>query len=230
MSNAKAVLLENRVLSDKDCAKLIHLEEILKLKKQNPNKFFECPFCPGGAVVKNPSENKIMTCLFCTKESCLNCKEEAHNGTCLEAKFGRINNIDTFFSLAMDEFFIRRCANCNQVFIKTKACNAVSCETCKHYTCYVCGKGLGSMRNSAYRHFGGSRGLCSLFSESTDIKRNKLFYNEAKERAIGLTREWFDYRTKNNLTVDGVSFKIDDLGKFIDDQMRRLDEENKFDD
>jgi TRIAD3 protein (E3 ubiquitin-protein ligase RNF216) len=62
---------------------------------------------------------------------------------------------------AMTEAFVRKCNNCNKVFVKEDGCNRIKCG-CGNLQCYVC-----EMNVVDYTHFdkpGGGR-ICPLYGE-----------------------------------------------------------------
>ena len=62
---------------------------------------------------------------------------------------------------AMTEAFIRKCNNCNKVFVKEGGCNRIKCG-CGNLQCYVC-----EMNVVDYTHFDkpGSGKICPLYGE-----------------------------------------------------------------
>jgi hypothetical protein len=77
---------------------------------------------------------------------------------------------------AMTEAYVRKCNNCNKVFLKEGGCNRIKCQ-CGNLQCYVC-----ELNVADYSHFDnpGSGKLCPLYGE-LHLKEQVA---EAQERTV----------------------------------------------
>jgi len=77
---------------------------------------------------------------------------------------------------AMTEAFVRKCNNCNKVFLKESGCNRIKCD-CGNLQCYVCGVNVAD-----YSHFvnSGNGKICPLYGELHLEKQ----VAEAQERTV----------------------------------------------
>ncbi|GAA5916284.1 E3 ubiquitin-protein ligase RNF216 [Sporobolomyces salmoneus] len=159
----------------------LQADKELEMAFEGVEGFEKCPFCPFAVYIENENE-RLFTCLRedCGKVSCRKCKKEGHVPlTCEEAdresRMGGVHAVED----AMTEAMIRSCPKCQLKYIKSEACNKITCSKCGALSCYICQavvKDYSHFDQSAPGAPNGNSSKCPLWDD-TDVRH----FNEVEE-------------------------------------------------
>ena len=177
-------LLDIRVFSE--YKNLKNLDEIKELCIDDINIKL-CQHCNAGTDI-GETEQDILVCLECFKDTCLKCNQISHPGNeCYS--LGKVNrsqrqNIED----KMSEAIIIRCGKCNNPIVKDEGCNKVTC-LCGNYICYVCKENV--PKEVGYSHF------CTDHNcKKPDCKPCHLWETNLSHRVIDAVKDDYNEETK----------------------------------
>ncbi|KAK4999826.1 hypothetical protein LTR66_001210 [Elasticomyces elasticus] len=190
------------------------LQQAQDLLKAGIEGMEECPFCDFKAICPPIDIDFEFRCLHpdCSKISCRRCRAETHTPkTCEEfAKESRLSKRHVVEE-AMTEALIRSCNKCKTNFIKEAGCNKMTCTSCHHKQCYVCGKDVLN-----YEHFDRPGG-CPL--QDNVEKRHMDEVAKAEKEALAKVRA-----ENPDITEEDLKIKVSEQVKAAEQQ--RIDRAN----
>lgn len=194
-----------QVLDSKTFEKLEQMQQEEDIRLADIGDVESCPFCPFKAVMLPVEVDREFRCgnRDCEKASCRLCKEPSHlPKTCEEIKKDKKIDARHILEEAMTDKLIRKCNKCAIKFVKESGCNKMTCPTCRHVQCYVCGKSV-----RGYDHFHNA-GPCQLYDNTEQRHLDEVKSAEAEVRAKVLREHpeltAADLEVKVSETVKGV--------------------------
>jgi hypothetical protein len=183
-------ILDIRVFSEYKTLK--NLDEIKELCIDDINIKL-CQHCNAGTDI-GETEQEILVCLECFKDTCLKCNQVAHPGVnCFvlgNINRGQRQNIED----KMSEAVIIRCGNCSNPIVKDEGCNKVTC-LCGHFICYVCKQNV--PKEVGYSHF------CTEHNcQKPNCKPCHLWDTNLSNRIIDAVKE--DYNEDTKKLIDNL--------------------------
>jgi len=160
---------------------LAKLEEAITKKmiaEANLEDIITCHSC--SLQVELPMDaGKVLTCPKCAKQTCRDCKDEAHVPLkCSEVERKAQKDTRVTIEEAMTEARLRECKKCKARFFKTEGCNKMVCA-CGAAICYVCRKDISK---ELYKHFCQAPHCdhkkcdkCILFSNSVEDDKRAMY-------------------------------------------------------
>jgi TRIAD3 protein (E3 ubiquitin-protein ligase RNF216) len=144
-----------------------------------------CQHCGAGTDIGEGSEQYLLVCMECFKDTCLKCNQIDHPGkTCYS--LGNVSKSKRQeIEDKMSEALIVKCKQCNKSLFKNEGCNKITC-VCGVYNCYVCKEII--PKSVGYSHF------CR--SHNCDCNRCHLWEQNTKKRIMEAVKEDVDEETK----------------------------------
>jgi TRIAD3 protein (E3 ubiquitin-protein ligase RNF216) len=175
-------ILNERVFAE--YKNLKKLEEINQLCVDDINIKL-CQHCGAGTDIGENSEQYLLVCMECFKDTCLKCNQVDHPGKpCYSLgniSQGKRQEIED----KMSEALIVKCNQCNKSIFKNEGCNKVTC-VCGTHNCYVCKQII--PKSVGYSHF------CR--THNCDCNKCHLWEQNTKKRILAAVKEDYDEETE----------------------------------
>jgi TRIAD3 protein (E3 ubiquitin-protein ligase RNF216) len=148
-----------------------------------------CQHCGAGTDIGENSEQYLLVCMECFKDTCLKCNQVDHPGKpCYSLgniSHGKRQEIED----KMSEALIVKCNQCNKSIFKNEGCNKVTC-ICGTHNCYICKQII--PKAVGYSHF------CR--SHDCDCNKCHLWEQNTKKRLLDAVKEDYNNETKKLIT------------------------------
>lgn len=176
------IILNERVFSEYKNLKKI--DEIKELCIDDINIKI-CQHCGAGTDIGEDSQQDLLICMECFKDTCLKCNQVDHPGKQCYSLGNVIQSKRQQIEDKMSEALIVKCNSCNKSIFKNEGCNKVTC-VCGTHNCYVCKQII--PKSIGYSHF----------CRSHDCNCNKchLWEQNTKKRLMDAVKEEYDEETK----------------------------------
>lgn len=170
--------------------KIDEINEINELSDININL---CQHCGAGTDI-GEAKLKVMICMECFKDTCLECNQIDHPGKLCYSLGNIVISKRQEIEEKMTNALIVKCAKCSKSIFKNEGCNKITC-VCGTLNCYVCKKLIS--KQEGYNHFcsdhncvkknGGKCDKCHLWEQNP--KKQMLHalgsdYNEDNKKLI----------------------------------------------
>ncbi len=144
-----------------------------------------CQHCGAGTDIGENSEQYLLVCMECFKDTCLKCNQVDHPGKSCYSLGNVTQSKRQEIEDKMTEALIVKCNNCNKSIFKNEGCNKVTC-VCGTHNCYICKQII--PKSVGYSHF----------CRSHDCNCNKchLWEQNTKKRLLNAVKEEYDSETK----------------------------------
>ena len=178
------IILNERVFAE--YKNLKKMEEINDLCVDDINIKL-CQHCGSGTDIGEDSEQILLICMECFKDTCLKCNQVAHPGKeCYS--LGNVSQCKRQeIEDKMTDALIVKCNKCNKSIFKNEGCNKITC-VCGTHNCYVCKDII--PRAVGYSHFCRSHNCscnkCHLWEQNTKrlMKAVKDEFDEETKKLI----------------------------------------------
>ena len=181
-------ILDVRVLSE--YKNLKNLAEIKEICVDDIN-IKVCQHCNSGTDI-GESEQTLLICMECFKDTCLKCNQVAHPATDCYSLGKVAGNIRHNIEDKMTETMIIHCPGCSKTLYKNEGCNKVTC-ICGLNICYICKQIV--TKAVGYTHF------CRAH-DCKDTECNKCHLWEKDATKILLTALNTEYNDVTKLLID----------------------------
>ena len=181
-------ILNERVFSEYKNLKKI--EEINQLCVDDINIKL-CQHCGAGTDIGEVSEQTLLVCMECFKDTCLKCNQVYHPGKQCYS-LGNVSQCRRQeIEDKMTEALIVKCNQCNKSIFKNEGCNKVTC-VCGTHNCYVCKQIISN--TVGYAHF----------CRSHDCSCNKchLWEQNTQKRLLDAVKD--DYDEETHKLINGL--------------------------
>lgn len=144
-----------------------------------------CQHCGAGTDIGENSEQSLLVCMECFKDTCLKCNQIDHPGKQCYSLGNVSQSKRQEIEDKMSEALIVKCNKCNKSIFKNEGCNKVTC-VCGTHNCYICKEII--PKSVGYSHF----------CRSHDCSCNKchLWEQNIKKRLIDAVKEDNNEETK----------------------------------
>jgi len=158
--------------------------EVLALRGILEN-YHSCPFCNRYGVQLEDSGITNINCPLCHKDWCIQCNRNKHPGElCGVIRIVDSNLKDAEIKIRKEvtdtitNVVMKKCPSCRVPYIKDGGCNAMTCNSCKKHSCYIC-QIIISSDDYGHGHFREKGVKCELFStkkqmDDNDINKKKI--------------------------------------------------------
>lgn len=176
------IILNERVFSE--YKNLKKMEEINELCVDDINIKL-CQHCGAGTDIGEDSEQALLVCMECFKDTCLKCNQIVHPGKQCYSLGNVSQSKRQEIEDKMTEALIVKCNQCNKSIFKNEGCNKVTC-VCGTHNCYVCKQII--PKSVGYAHF------CR--SHNCDCNKCHLWEQNTKKRLMAAVKDNYDEETK----------------------------------
>ena len=181
-------ILNDRVFSEYKNLKKI--EEINQLCVDDINIKL-CQHCGAGTDIGENSDQYLLVCMECFKDTCLKCNQVDHPGKACYSLGNITQSKRQEIEDKMTEALIVKCNQCNKSIFKNEGCNKVTC-VCGTHNCYICKQII--PKSVGYSHFCRSHNChcnkCHLWEQNTTKRLldavKEDYNNETKKLITGL--------------------------------------------
>jgi len=144
-----------------------------------------CQHCGAGTDIGENSDQYLLVCMECFKDTCLKCNQVDHPGKACYSLGNITQSKRQEIEDKMTEALIVKCNNCQKSIFKNEGCNKVTC-VCGTHNCYICKQVI--PKSVGYSHF----------CRSHDCSCNKchLWEQNTKKRLLNAVKEEYDSETK----------------------------------
>jgi TRIAD3 protein (E3 ubiquitin-protein ligase RNF216) len=147
-----------------------------------------CQHCGSGTDIGENSEQYLLVCMECFKDTCLKCNQPDHPGKSCYSLGNMSQCKRQEIEDKMSDVLIVKCNHCKKSIFKNEGCNKVTC-VCGTHNCYICKEIISS--SIGYSHFCKSHNCncnkCHLWEQNTKkriLDAVKEDYNEETEKLI----------------------------------------------
>jgi TRIAD3 protein (E3 ubiquitin-protein ligase RNF216) len=179
-------ILNDRVFSEYKNLKKI--EEINQLCVDDINIKL-CQHCGAGTDIGENSDQYLLVCMECFKDTCLKCNQVDHPGKACYSLGNITQSKRQEIEDKMTEALIVKCNQCNKSIFKNEGCNKVTC-VCGTHNCYICKQII--PKSVGYSHF------CR--SHNCDCNKCHLWEQNTKKRLLDAVKEDYNNETKKLIT------------------------------
>ena len=181
-------ILNERVFSE--YKNLKKLEEINQLCVDDINIKL-CQHCGVGTDIGEDSEQSLLVCMECFKDTCLKCNQVSHPGKQCYSLGNIIQCKRQEIEDKMSEALIVKCNQCNKSIFKNEGCNKVTC-VCGTHNCYICKQIISN--KVGYSHF------CN--NHNCHCNKCHLWEQNVQKRLLDSVKEEYDEESKK--LIDGL--------------------------
>jgi TRIAD3 protein (E3 ubiquitin-protein ligase RNF216) len=179
-------ILNDRVFSE--YKNLKKMEEINQLCVDDINIKL-CQHCGAGTDIGENSDQYLLVCMECFKDTCLKCNQVDHPGKPCYSLGNITQSKRQEIEDKMTEALIVKCNQCNKSIFKNEGCNKVTC-VCGTHNCYICKQII--PKSVGYSHF------CR--SHNCDCNKCHLWEQNTKKRLLDAVKEDYNNETKKLIT------------------------------
>jgi TRIAD3 protein (E3 ubiquitin-protein ligase RNF216) len=179
-------ILNDRVFSE--YKNLKKMEEINQLCVDDINIKL-CQHCGAGTDIGENSDQYLLVCMECFKDTCLKCNQIDHPGKPCYSLGNITQSKRQEIEDKMTEALIVKCNQCNKSIFKNEGCNKVTC-VCGTHNCYICKQII--PKSVGYSHF------CR--SHNCDCNKCHLWEQNTKKRLLDAVKEDYNNETKKLIT------------------------------
>lgn len=179
-------ILNERVFSEYKNLKKI--EEINQLCVDDINIKL-CQHCGAGTDIGENSDQYLLVCMECFKDTCLKCNQVDHPGKACYSLGNITQSKRQEIEDKMTEALIVKCNHCNRSIFKNEGCNKITC-VCGTHNCYICKQII--PKSVGYSHF------CR--SHNCDCNKCHLWEQNTKKRLLDAVKEDYNNETKKLIT------------------------------
>jgi TRIAD3 protein (E3 ubiquitin-protein ligase RNF216) len=179
-------ILNDRVFSEYKNLKKI--EEINQLCVDDINIKL-CQHCGAGTDIGENSDQYLLVCMECFKDTCLKCNQVDHPGKACYSLGNITQSKRQEIEDKMTEALIVKCNQCNKSIFKNEGCNKVTC-VCGTHNCYICKQII--PKSVGYSHF------CR--SHNCDCNKCHLWEQNTTKRLLEAVKEDYNNETKKLIT------------------------------
>ena len=179
-------ILNERVFSEYKNLKKI--EEINQLCVDDINIKL-CQHCGAGTDIGENSDQYLLVCMECFKDTCLKCNQVDHPGKACYSLGNITQSKRQEIEDKMTEALIVKCNQCNKSIFKNEGCNKVTC-VCGTHNCYICKQII--PKSVGYSHF------CR--SHNCDCNKCHLWEQNTTKRLLEAVKEDYNNETKKLIT------------------------------
>jgi hypothetical protein len=144
-----------------------------------------CQHCGSGTDIGENSDQTLLVCMDCFKDTCLKCNQIDHPGKSCYYLGNITQNKRQEIEDKMSEALIVNCNNCKKSIFKNEGCNKVTC-ICGTHNCYVCKQII--PKSVGYSHF------CR--EHNCDCNKCHLWEQDTKKRILDSVKEVYDEETE----------------------------------
>ena len=144
-----------------------------------------CQHCGSGTDIGENSEQFLLVCMECFKDTCLKCNQVYHPGKSCYSLGNICQSKRQEIEDKMSEALIVKCNQCNKSIFKNEGCNKVTC-LCGTHNCYICKQIIPN--SIGYSHF------CK--SHNCNCNKCHLWDQNTQKRILDAVKEDYDKETK----------------------------------
>lgn len=144
-----------------------------------------CQHCGAGTDIGEDSEQVLLVCMECFKDTCLKCNQVDHPGKPCYSLGNLAQSKRHEIEDKMSEELIVKCNVCNKSLFKSEGCNKITC-VCGAHNCYLCKQIIPN--SVGYKHF------CR--SHNCDCDMCHLWEQKTKSRLINCVKDNYNNETK----------------------------------
>ena len=182
--NTLTQILDARVVNEyKNLKKIGELKEI----SVDDINIKICQHCGSGTDIGVDSEQTLLVCMDCFKDTCLKCNQVDHPGKVCFYTGNVVQGKRQEIEDKMTEALIVKCKKCNTSLFKNEGCNKITC-VCGTHSCYICKEII--PKSTGYKHF------CVESKCKSNCNMCHLWVQDTKNRLLNAVKDEYSDETK----------------------------------